>query len=208
MAIKLGTENKKQVAIVAVLGIVLVVLAVRTVMSYFGGDENPAAVASSPAVAPTITPQKGTTVANNHPATKVTGPNLDPSLHPELMAAAENLIYTGRGRNIFSSSSTPTIEAPKASARPKVQTPPPPAPVDAGPPKPPPPPPIDLKYFGFVSNRKGVHTAYLINGDDIYKAAEGDVVNKRYRIVKISPANIQVTDLPFNNTQTVPLTQN
>jgi hypothetical protein len=38
-------------------------------------------------------------------------------------------------------------------------------------------------------------------------AAEGDVVDHRYKVVKIAPFNIQVEDLPFNDTQTLPLTQ-
>ena len=40
--------------------------------------------------------------------------SLDPTLHPELMAQAESLEYTGKGRNIFSMFSTPvTSSSPK-----------------------------------------------------------------------------------------------
>jgi hypothetical protein len=126
--------------------------------------------------------------------------SLDPTLHPELMAGAEALEYSGAGRNIFSMMSTP-VEIPKviAQVRPNV-----PQPVIAQ--GPPPPPAIDLKFFGYEANN-GVKKAFLLKGDDVFIASEGDVVDHHYKVVKISPLSIQVTDLLYNNTQTLPLTQ-
>jgi hypothetical protein len=127
---------------------------------------------------------------------------LDPTLHPELMAAAESLEYTGKGRNIFSMSSAPmAIEAVKGPIRVAQNAPV----VPAGPP---PPPPIDLKFFGFEAVKSGTRKAFLLHGDDVFIAAEGDVVDHRYKVVKIAPFSLQIEDIPYNNTQTLPLVQN
>jgi hypothetical protein len=115
------------------------------------------------------------------------------------MAQAESLRYTGSGRNIFSMNSAPPakIEAVKGPVRP-VQH------IAAGPVGPPPPPPIDLQFFGYEA-RNGVRKAFLLQGSNVYIASPGDVVAHRYKIVKILPFSIEVTDLMYNHTQSLPL---
>ena len=68
---------------------------------------------------------------------------------------------------------------------------------------PPPPPPINLKFFG-ISNSKGEKPkAFLSQGDDVWIAHEGDVVNRHYKIVRISPNAVEVEDLLNNNRQSI-----
>jgi hypothetical protein len=75
-------------------------------------------------------------------------------------------------------------------------------PVPTGPP---PPPPINLKYFGTAVRVRGVQQAFLLDGEDVYLAAAGDIVARRYKIVSIDATSIQVEDLVNNDTQSLPL---
>ena len=79
---------------------------------------------------------------------------------------------------------------------------PPPVAVNPGPPR---PPAVDLKFFGFASKQDGGRRAFLTHGEDVFVAAEGDVVSHRYKVVSIAPTSVQIEDLPFHDTQTLPL---
>ena len=203
---KAGFEDKKKLAILSVLLLVMLGAVVYFVKSVFvGGGPPPTAATSPSAEAPqSVTPVAQRTVRSGtqgHAAQKVPGlASLDPTLHPELMAGAESLDYTGSGRNIFSmNSAPPQIEPVKGPVR---QT----NVAQNVPMGPPPPPPIDLKFFGYEAEG-GARKAFLLHGDDVFIASEGDVVDHHYKVVKINPLSIQVTDLLYNNTQTLPLTQ-
>ncbi len=117
MALKLGTEDKKKVYIAAALGVLVLGLVVYNLKDSFGGSSPAPAPATSQPVAaqtPSRPANSSTPSKPSHDATKVAAPvNLDPTLHPELMAQAESLEYTGNGRNIFSLTSVP-IEIPNA----------------------------------------------------------------------------------------------
>jgi hypothetical protein len=208
MALKVGTEDKKKVYLATGLGVVMLILLGRFMWQTFG--PSPAAAPAPPAVItapqPTAntgeTPQENTTApAYVHPAAKVAGlASLDPTLHPEVMRQAESLEYTGHGRNIFSQvSAPPVIPKPIAPIRQ--------AAVDTGPPPPPPPPAINLGFYGYAAEKTGQKQVFLLHGDDIFIASEGDVVDRRYRVVKINSASVQVEDIPYHNTQTLPLRQ-
>lgn len=213
MALKLGTENKTKTYAAIGLGIITLLLAVHFIYDTFFSSPSPApAAVTTPApevrpVQPPATTQgagaagaTGTPFA--HQAIEIANSSaLDPTLHPEWMAQAESTTYTGEGRNIFSANSAPNqvavIEKPHASPRP--------GPVV--PQGPPPPPNIDLKFYGYTK-ANGVTRACLLHGDDIFLAHEGDIVDRRYKVVKISAYSIDVEDLPYSHTQTLPLLQN
>jgi len=204
MALKLGAEDKKKVIIAGALGVVVVGLLVNVLMSYFGGGSTP-----TPAPPPQTTTTRpahttSTRTTGEHAAVRIPGigASLDPTLHPEWMAQAESLEYSGKGRNIFSQSSAPMeIEKVKAPIRPT-------GPVTQVPQVPPPPPAIDLKFFGYESPKDGTRKAFLLHGDDVFIASEGDVVDHRYKVLKISPFSIQIEDIPYRNAQPLPLVQN
>jgi len=196
MAISLGTESKGKVIAVVVLGVIIVGLVFWDVNRIFFGSPY-AQPPSEQASASSTPPASGNGDAKRIP---VSLSRLDPTLHPELMAQAESIRYTGSGRNIFSMSSAPPakIESVKGPVRPIQQN------IAAAPAGPPPPPPIDLQFFGYEAHGS-VRKAFLLQGTNIFIASPGDIVAHRYKIVKILPFSIEVTDLLYNHTQSLPL---
>jgi len=214
-------KDKKQIVVVSVFGVLLLVFVVYAYNSFFDGSPNPAATApavSAPVMTRSSESREGTESTSipagnarrgEGPAPGVaakrmasTSSSLDPTLDESAMLRTESLVYTGMGRNIFSSISAPMVipnNVPKA--RPGVVLPVmPPMPVG-----PPPPPPINLKYFGTAVRVNGRRQAFLLQGEDVYLASEGDIVARKYRIVTIGTTNIQVEDLVNKDTQTLPL---
>jgi len=68
----------------------------------------------------------------------------------------------------------------------KVRTPELLAPVRTGPVGPPPPPPIDLKFFGIATAANGDRQAFLLHGEDVFIAAPGEIVQRRYRVISMT----------------------
>ena len=192
MALRIGAENRTKVIIASVLGVLALILVGRAILSTFGGSDS----SSATLVASTAAPGSGVKAAQQLPSAS----QLDPTIHPEKMALAESTEYHGNGRNIFSKNSMP-VDIPKPIVSPRTGPPPPP-------PGPPPPPPIDLRFYGFASKQGGKPRIFLLQGDEVYIASEGDVVARRYRVGQISPGAVMIQDMPNNNTQTIPLSQN
>jgi len=128
----------------------------------------------------------------------VAEPRLDPTLDLTLLSQSEEIKYAGNGRNIFVMGSVAKIEpvhkSPVTDAKPVVFTTPP-------------PPPITLKFFGFANRPGETKKVFLVQGEDIFIAAEGDIVDRRYRVLKITPTAVDVEDVLNNNRQSLPLTQ-
>ncbi len=203
-AIKLGTENKRNVIIALVL---LAIVAYLGLSQLFSGSPHPPASAPQASVPSSRARRRaaGSAGATSGEAHKLPDMGLDPTLHLERLAASESIQYEGTGRNIFSMDSTPVrMETALASARPTQR---PAAPVYTPPPAPR-PPSIDLHYFGYSVARDGARRAFLLKGEDIFDAGVGEIVDHRFKVVSISPTGVQVTDLGYNNTQTLPLESN
>jgi len=194
---KLGTENRNKVIAAGVLGVLALVLLVRAVIS--PGSPGPATptVAS---VSPTpVAPAVKKAAARTKPQLKRGGPprSLDPELRYDWLKASEDMKYSGEGRNIFSAQAP--IPKPVAPGNTDAQK----AAEDTGPP----PPPINLKFFGFASKPGEPKKVFLSQGEDVFIAAEGEIVNRRYKVVRISPVSVEIEDEMNNHRQSIPLTQ-
>lgn len=203
MAIKLGTENKRNVIIAGALFCVLAYLAITQLV---GGSSTPAPRAAAPQSTTVVrqTPSSSAGATSGPEARKRPGLALDPSLHLDKLMASEDVEYAGTGRNIFSAESAPVpIPQPLGPARPGEGKA-----IAQGPPPPPQPPTIDLRYFGYAARHNGPRAAFFLHGDDVFEAYPGDIVNHRYKVISVDLKSAQVTDLSYNNTQTLPLVSN
>jgi hypothetical protein len=209
MALKLGTEKKWQVYLVAAMFTVILIAGGYELYGTFASPSKPAVKLPAPAAAtaqkPSARPASGATASAGKDAQKLDGTDLDPTLHLDKLAQSEGVEYAGTGRNIFSAESAqPPPEQALAPPRPQDTTA-----VETPPEKIiPQPPAIDLKYFGYTQSRDKSLRAFFVHGDDIFLARSGEIVDHRYKIGAIQPNNVQVTDLGYNNTQTIALSPN
>jgi hypothetical protein len=187
--VKLGTENKRKTIIAGVLMLVAVVLLVHNFMG--GGDDS-----SAPAPAPTPAATAAKSKAKK-PTHTLLAHSLDPTLRFDLLKSSEDVTYKGNGRNIFSSQAPPPVQDIPQPVKNPV--------VDNTPPPPPPPPPSGLKFYGFAGPKNGGKKVFLLKGEDIFLAKEGDVVDRRYKIVRVGTTSIEVQDVLTNHTETIPL---
>jgi hypothetical protein len=208
MALQTGTENKRQVVLLAVLVVVILAGAGWEVKTYFFAPTAVTArpVASAPTGAAKTAPEHaGAAAATAAPeAEKLSNLGLDPTLHFDKLALSENVEYDGSGRNIFSADSAPVrIEAPIKSPRNEQAQ----AAVPMRPAAPR-PPSIDLKYFGYAQTKDKSLRAFFVHGEDIFVAKSGEIIDHRYKVGAIMPGSVQVTDLSYNNTESLALAAN
>lgn len=203
---KLGTENRKQAIAALVLGALLVVIVAYQVMTSVSTN---ASTATAPSI---VTPEthlrpsrSGSRRGANSDKKVSVSQDLDPTLHLKQLHAIDQIKYQGSGRNIFVAQADTTIPMPIApghtdnnTAAASIYTAPPVAP----------PPPIPLKFFGFASHAGEPKKIFLSKGDDVFIAGEGEIVDRRYKVTRISPNSVDIQDVVGSGPpQTIPLTQ-
>jgi len=206
--IRLTADQQKKGAIIGAF-----VLVAAGILYYELRDDSPAPTPppvvvtaparSAPAAGAVVALPSGNIAGAAAKKLGTTSAQLDPTLRMDAMLVTESLVYSGSGRNIFSANSAP-IEIPKPIASVRAVKAPPPGPPPP-PPGPPPPPPIDLKFFGTATAANGTRRAFLLHGEDVFLASDGDIVQRRYKVVTISANSVVVEDMPNNNKQTLPL---
>lgn len=102
-------------------------------------------------------------------------------------------------RDLFRFKPKPPPPAPKPVAQPGAPV------VPTGPPPPPPPPPIPYKFIGLVSN-PAKRIAVLSDGRNLpVYGSEGDIIEGRYRILRIGAESIEMEYIDGRGRQTIRL---
>lgn len=175
--------------------IALLAVAIPLVLYSFSGFFGTSAAAPPPSAPATTTSGAGQKKAIT---TQVATNMLDPTLHTDVLDASRRVKYEVGGRNIFRMEEPPI---PKAIAPPRPVNTPPPGPTPV-----PPPPPIPLKFYGFASKVNEPKRIFLAEGPSIFVAKQGDIVDRRYKVVQIQNTSVTIEDVLTNNRQPIPLT--
>jgi len=195
--VKLGTENRKEVIALAVLGSLALVLA-----AYEFWPASTAAPAATTQAASAGPGRPATRRTKSGKVVTVVEPRLDPTLELNLLKQSEEIKYAGNGRNIFVAGSVATIEKVRGNpvTDPNRQAQLFQHQIQAA-------PPIMLKFFGFTNEPGEPRKVFLSQGEDVFIAGEGEIVNRRYRVLRIGPNSVEMEDVLYNNRQSIPLTQ-
>ncbi|MFN0105165.1 MAG: hypothetical protein ACKV2U_24155 [Bryobacteraceae bacterium] len=138
---------------------------------------------------------------------------IDPTLRTDLLARLANVPIQGGSRPLFEFSTPPAPKAPDPGKIIPTKPPPvvvpiaPSVPVTTPAPAKPQAPPIPLKFYGFTSVRSGPRRAFFLENEDVFVANEGELVKKRYKVVRINMNSVVMEDTEFTQQQTLPLTE-
>ena len=132
----------------------------------------------------------------------------NPHIRMEQIGRVRSAEYKGSGRNPFSPQAGPAAAAartPKADNKFPNYDLPQPKPID--PPPPPPTLPPNVKFYGYGSGLNGPsRRAFFYDGDEVHILGEGDVLLKRFRIIRIGNDHIEFEEINTNKPRgTAPL---
>ena len=226
---KMGAEPKKIAVLVGLLLVAVIVYLVNSTSTPDTGSTTPpTASAPSPAASGLPAPsastapaqQRGRTSTEFRPSVRPKRGEqrpdpmtIDPTLRLDVLAKLQNVTVEGTRRSIFDFSQAPPPKADpakEAAAKPKVPSPIAPVkPVEqaaTAEPAKPTAPPIPLKFYGYVSPVGAPQKrAFFMEGEEIHVVKEGELVKKRYKIVRIGVNSVVVEDTQFGSQQTLPL---
>jgi hypothetical protein len=193
----MATERRRQL-ILAALVVVLVGVIYRlwtattpapAAASNRSGGSAPAARSQAPA-------RSGRGAADDNNGIEASDVHLEAlnAERPKPRAAERNLFR-------FKPKPAPPAPPPPVVTRPPVIAPPP------GPPPPPPVPPITLKFIGiFDVPGRNLKIAALSDGRNTFLGVEGDIIEGRYRILKIGVESIEIAYVDGRGRQTIRVT--
>ena len=152
-------------------------------------------------------------VGGRRPEDRADPAKTDPTLRLELLARLQKVAATAGGRSLFDFSNAPVKlpddvkispkkGGPKGDGPTVTEVKPPVTPViPPGPPAEPPPPAIPLKFYGFVQGQGGKRAFFRLGEEEIFMASEGQLIQARYKIVRIGLSSAMVEDTQVKNNQ-------
>lgn len=210
----LGTENKNKTIFALVLAVLAVILVANWLLtsgtSTAKTTTSKAVVAAEPATAQDSGSNPKRTGSQRSDSNKKTiattwKPSLDPRLELKSLESSEAIEYKGTGRNIFQMTAEPPVSIPTPNGGGLIK-PGPTTPVQQQAYVPPPPPPINLKFYGFETKTGNQKRVFLSQDGSVFVAKEGDIIARRYKVVRINASSVEILDMLSNNKQTIALT--
>ena len=196
---KVGAENRTKLIVAVTLMLIAVVVLLFNSRSSAPTSTAPPTPLTLDATSRPVSTARPAAGKGHNKKVKAAPRSLDPTLRYDWLKASEDTEYEGKGRNIFLAQAE--IPTPVAPADPDKDDE-----AGSGPPPPPPPPPINLKFFGFASKPGEAKKIFLSEGEDVFIAAEGEVIDRHYKVLRISPTSVEIEDVLNNNRQSIPLT--
>jgi hypothetical protein len=229
---KVGANNKRNIYILGALVVVGIYVLWTNVFSGSSNDDSTRTTAANHAppqvaqhVAPAGSAVDPTTRRRENPngsaewkvVYKTGQPidpiKVDPTLRMDILKKVQSVeIATDTQRNLFqfgpappplAVGKLPDVKQIAINKRPYGPEPPPKPP---GPAAPETAPPINLKYYGFATPRaNGAKRAFFLDNEDIIVAAEGELIKRRYKVLKIGVNTVTMEDTQFKSEQQLPL---
>jgi hypothetical protein len=206
--VKLGLGNRKELIVAGVLGATLLLVLVYQFFPTSSTNASTGTIAPQPiAVLPRPAAHQHSSSGATAGKKEKVAQSLDPTLRLQELAVIEQIKYEGSGRNIFVSEAE-VIPTPLKNGttdgkgnNPQNQDtwklPPPPAAT-----------PIPLKFFGFANQPGEPKRIFLSKGEDVFIAGEGEIIDRRYKVLRISPSSVDIQDVVGSGPpQSIPLTQ-
>jgi hypothetical protein len=192
--VKIGSENKKQVRWMIALLAILLLVGIYNLVDF--------GTSSAAAPAPATSTQTATQSARKSSGVpQLPDSTLDPRLRLDILAASQNKKYEAGGRNIFRMEELKSITPVVGSVRQPYGPEPPPTPTPT-----PPPPPIPLKFYGFASKGSEPKRIFLADEGEVFVARQGDIVERKYKVVQINNTSVIIEDMLNSNRQTIQVT--
>lgn len=190
---KVGAENRRKVATACGLSVIALLL----VGHWIFGSQSSAFAHEAGSLMNPATP--------THPLAKTktkrhNSDSLDPTLRLSQLEVTEHEVYEGTGRNIFQS--LDEDQPVKAGPAPKpLSTPPSTIVVAAA------APPLGLKFFGVATASGSPRKVCLTQDGDVFIGSEGDIIDRRYKILHITTNDVEIEDLLESKQYTLALQQ-
>ena len=125
----------------------------------------------------------------------------NPQIRMDEIKEAQKTEYKSSGRNPFSPIQAPPQGVSRPDKKKEISGPQVPPPV-------PPPPPLtlgNLKFYGFGTGPNNAsRRAFFTDGEDVYVVGEGEVLAKRFRILRIGNASVEFEEISSGRVGTAP----
>jgi hypothetical protein len=67
---------------------------------------------------------------------------------------------------------------------------------------------VDVKFYGYIDDpRTGARRAFFTNGEDIFIAGIGDMLENRLRVTKIGNDTVELMEVSSSRRTTIPIEQ-